>query len=781
MRRIIYICIVLVLTQLDCSPLMGAKGYSPEKDHQERLFVHTDRDFYVAGEHINFHVYLMDGQQSETRSGFVYLALRSADEIVERVTIPMEQGRASGVLYIPDTLSTGHYGITAFTNWMRNQDENSFFNTPVLIANRFDSDPFFDVSARDPSQKPDLSFYAEGGRLIQEVDNHVVIKASLSSGLQRREAWIRDMDQDTLAHTEFNAYGMAGFHIKPDSGKTYHAIIQGEQGEFPLPDAKSSGCALHVYQEDNMLSVLMLQPPESPVVDWFRIRHRDEVVYEQGVQPDDQSLHMSVLDEGIPEGFLTLEAIDRNREVVSRRYWLNELYDPSGLCIGTDRDTIGPREMITIYADGSHMADDYASLSVAVVPEAALINGSIRFDGYVRALSLAEKFPVAPDEICNRIAGMDLREMNRYLIAWSAHDMHPEGAHDNVASMDYYMETDKLILSGRVLERETGQVVPDARVVVNTPDTLITMLYAETDEDGSFHIVLPDFYHNRALYLQADPSTVETPVDIETNGKFVLQEPFTHAMAPLSAEMRTHVARSQDVVRINKAYGIDHMTEANQHLEEEVAVPPRLYARSNQTIDMDAYFPLDSLSEIAREIVHSWSLRFRGGEYVSRLTSATTGRTLSGTPVYFLDGIMTDDIGKMAHLHSEDIDRIEVHNYRWVHGEMTFPGIIGIFTRDQAYSEILSDRTSTSVFRESFRDKIRHDTPDYDAETSPSPKTPDVRQLLYWKPDLEIQQGERQEWAFHAGDLGGRYLIIVQGISRSGRPVYQTKSIHIKR
>ncbi len=781
MRRILFISIVVILTQFDCSPLRGAAGDAFEEVHHERLFVHTDRDFYVAGEHINFCVYLLDDQQSQPRSGFVYLALRRADKIVERVTIPMEQGRASGTLYVPDTLSTGHYGITAFTNWMRNQDEQSYFNKQLLIANRFDSEPFFDISPRDPSQKPDLSFYAEGGTLVEGVENHVVIKAGLSSGLQMREIWIRDMEHDTVAHATLDASGMAGFHLQPDSGKTYYAIIQGEREELALPEVSSSGCALHVNIRQHILSVALLQPPENPVAAWFRIIHRDKVVYEQGLAPNDQSIHISIQDEDIPEGLLTLEAVDRNREVVSRRHWLNARHDAMGLSLETDRDTIGPRESINIHLDGSGMTDDHATLSLAVVPEASLTHGSIRFDGYLRALSLSEKLPLAPEEVHNRIAGMDLQEINRYLIAWSAHDLHPKDPQDNGVQTNYYMETDKLIVSGRVLERATGKYVPDARVVVNTPDTLIAMLYAQTGEDGSFHIVLPDFYHNKALYLYADPSTVDSPAAVETKGKFMLHEPFLHAKAPLTPEGRKYVEKSQDVVRINKAYGIDYMMEANKLPEEEHSVPPMLYAQANQTFHMDDFFPLDSLAEIAREIIHSWSLRFRGGEYVSRLTSAATGRTMSGTPVYFLDGMMTDAIGKMAHLDSDDIYKIEVHNYRWVHGDMTFPGIIAIYTRDQDYSEILEEQVSIAVFRESLRDKLIHRAPDYDADSSPGPKTPDVRQLLYWRPDLEIRQGERQVWTFHSGDLGGNYRVIVQGISETGQPVYQTKPIHVKR
>ena len=107
----------------------------------ETVFVHTDRSIYIAGENIFFKLYVINknSHKLSATSSIAYLILRGRGNIpVARIRFKVDHGTAYGSVFLPDTLSSGPYQLIAFTNWMRNSGEESFFSEEIFIANRFD-------------------------------------------------------------------------------------------------------------------------------------------------------------------------------------------------------------------------------------------------------------------------------------------------------------------------------------------------------------------------------------------------------------------------------------------------------------------------------------------------------------------------------------------------------------------------------------------------------------------------------------------------------------------
>ncbi|MDR2233116.1 MAG: hypothetical protein LBE56_08345 [Tannerella sp.] len=85
---------------------------------QEKLHLHTDRDFYVPGEKIRFKAYLVDAHShmSLDSSRYVYAELISpADSVISRVMIRPENGMYCGYLFLSELISEGNYTLRAFT------------------------------------------------------------------------------------------------------------------------------------------------------------------------------------------------------------------------------------------------------------------------------------------------------------------------------------------------------------------------------------------------------------------------------------------------------------------------------------------------------------------------------------------------------------------------------------------------------------------------------------------------------------------------------------------
>lgn len=110
--------------------------------HREEIYVHTDRESYIAGEDMWFKIYLFDRQKfmPSSLSKLVYFELISYDNRpVLRKRIMIEDGSGPGQIILPDTLSSGTYTLKAYTAWMRNFPGN-YFQKEVTIYNALSSE-----------------------------------------------------------------------------------------------------------------------------------------------------------------------------------------------------------------------------------------------------------------------------------------------------------------------------------------------------------------------------------------------------------------------------------------------------------------------------------------------------------------------------------------------------------------------------------------------------------------------------------------------------------------
>jgi hypothetical protein len=124
----------------------------------ERAYLQTDKDIYIASENLLFKCYLFNAKSSkhEIRSKYAYFVIRNEqNNLISRIQIQLENGLSSGSIYLSDTLSTGHYQLVVYTNYMRNFGETSFFTKEILIVNRFDKDLKIQTEANKNLSIPD--------------------------------------------------------------------------------------------------------------------------------------------------------------------------------------------------------------------------------------------------------------------------------------------------------------------------------------------------------------------------------------------------------------------------------------------------------------------------------------------------------------------------------------------------------------------------------------------------------------------------------------------------
>jgi len=104
----------------------------------ETVYLHTDRNFYVAGDNLYYKMYLKSDCSDSSR--FAYFIIRDEkSEVISHSRLELMDGVSYGSIKLADTLKTGFYQIVCFTNLMRNRPE-TIFRKEIIIANRFDDD-----------------------------------------------------------------------------------------------------------------------------------------------------------------------------------------------------------------------------------------------------------------------------------------------------------------------------------------------------------------------------------------------------------------------------------------------------------------------------------------------------------------------------------------------------------------------------------------------------------------------------------------------------------------
>jgi hypothetical protein len=112
---------------------------------REEIYIHTDREDYIAGEEMWFNVYVVDRQSSKPSpySRIVYIELMNRyNNPVLQKRILIENGSGPGQVVLPDSLSSGNYTLRAYTNWMKNFLPANCFMKDINIYNTFSSRAF---------------------------------------------------------------------------------------------------------------------------------------------------------------------------------------------------------------------------------------------------------------------------------------------------------------------------------------------------------------------------------------------------------------------------------------------------------------------------------------------------------------------------------------------------------------------------------------------------------------------------------------------------------------
>jgi hypothetical protein len=105
----------------------------------EKLYLQFDKPYYAIGDTIWFKAYLFSAAyfMPSNKSGLLYIELDDDNnKTIKRIMVPVAYGLSWGNIALDaKDLSAGNYIIRAYTNWMRNFDEDYIFRKSFYFGN----------------------------------------------------------------------------------------------------------------------------------------------------------------------------------------------------------------------------------------------------------------------------------------------------------------------------------------------------------------------------------------------------------------------------------------------------------------------------------------------------------------------------------------------------------------------------------------------------------------------------------------------------------------------
>jgi hypothetical protein len=752
---------------------LHANSWGIPSNPRETIFLLTDRDLYVAGENLFFDLTLFSEPHIQGRtSGFAYLALRNERGIIQRAAVELDDQQAHGNIYLPDTLSSGYYELIAFTNWMRNAGEEWYFRKPLYIANRFDTGLETLFPPADTS--PKVSFFPEGGALVSGVENKVLMVSNGEFDASFRKVTILSERGDTLAQTRLNEHGWATIPIIPQSGLGCVAYLEGTDETFRLPAPSDSGAAFHAFRQNGNILVSVEAQPEKTFSGNLTFEQNGQVIRQFSLNLAAGQTHsQSFPEHELPRGLILIK-LNQNGGIESgKRFWYHPA-NPAGPQFSLNGQFSKREKIVVDIQKAGQMAP--RELNITLARKEAFQDASLGLQSWQNAMDLARALQMEPNKALEAFGALSPEAINQRLACITAKEGFDfsNAPERNV----FFMETNQLIVSGKVSRSLDGSPLENVRIILSTPDTLVNLRYSRTNDQGEFQFLLDGYYNDRELVFTPDPETYIGLIDIEIFDKFVFQKPFEKSWFKGLAAKKEYLLQAQEVVSVNKAFGISSLG-ASLTPEQYYFTAPRLFANPVSLIRLDNYAPLSDLREISRELIPAWRIRQNGDEYRHTIVSANEREQLEGSPILFVDGIVTYDLAPLIELNSATLTEIQVHNLEWMHGEMYFPGIIALFTRENIWQELDLKPSPTIVFHDAPCRPGRFVSPRHDNEANTAAQ-PDLRNLLFWEPSLRVRSDRDTQLEFFAGDLSGEYLLTIQGLCPDGKAIHFQKVITIK-
>ena len=351
----------------------------------EKAYLQFDKPYYATGDTLYFKAYVTMGERHDLSkiSRVLHIELIGTDNKANQsIKLQLVNGVGWGDFALPDSLPQGNYRVRAWTSWMRNAGDDSYFEKTIPIGSLHQNKipESSTVRIKPVMAKADLQFFPEGGELVAGINAKIAFKSTGINGMgMDAKGIITDNTNKEVATFASTHLGMGYFNLKPEEGKSYKASItfaDGAKEDLQLPTTSNIGISLTINNDSVANAAVRIQANPN----YFSENKGKEysvLIYSGGIATtvscklDSPTITMDIIKRKLFTGVTTVTLFSQSNEPIAERLIFIQNYDQLNLDISTDKDTYHTREKVSLKLNAKTRADSASTghFSIAVTDE----------------------------------------------------------------------------------------------------------------------------------------------------------------------------------------------------------------------------------------------------------------------------------------------------------------------------------------------------------------------------------------------------------------------------
>lgn len=306
----------------------------------------------------------------------------------------------------------------------------------------------------------------------------------------------------------------------------------------------------------------------------------------------------------------------------------------------------------------------------------------------------------------------------------------------------------------------------------------------EVAKKGEVEFEFEDFYDSTVLQIfdanPYDPSNITPEVSLMPQRKASRPRNLDQTVPPLTPQVKAYLQDNRQRFLIHQLFD----TPANVPMAEQSSPESKLEPASSYKVE--DYEAVRSTEEMVKDIVPS--VRVTRKRVKNKQTGVKkiqrnfklfipyqgwwTDRAVPKPPILLINNYLSYEVEAALSIPIENLRQVDIFNdfrTRGIHfGPVGNFGVVAFYTHDEVVPDAVVNSSNNIAIKglypsRKFNQNLKHPWN--------NDVIPNFNPVLYWNPQLEVQDGEASV-EFWAGDRPATYLVRIEGVDANGEIVF---------